>query len=230
MFLQLFDEWVNERADTWNMFEEQGLMWARRWKLASSDLEKESQCHSRLLPLLSPIIPSQSSGSIDSSVNILLSQSHPVTFILPSPSPARTLSTPAWTTAYASSLSNLFPFSPFQHRSLRDHRHPILFLPKPSHHFLQNWMLPHHLPDLGQPLSLSKSQFPHWEHEVVALLHSTPRSKTLVLFPPFPFFLSFASWVLDVHVGSLIFVAGSWDLVPWPGMEPWAPSTGTVES
>ena len=63
-------------------------------------------------------------------------------------------------------------------------------------------MLPHHLPDLGQPLPLSKSEFPHWEHEMVALLHSTPRPKILVLFPPFPFFLSFASWVSDVHVGS----------------------------
>lgn len=74
-----------------------------------------------------------------------------------------------------------------QHRTLRDHQHPI-----PPATFSKTECQHRHLPDLGQLLSLSKSQFPHWEHEVVALLHSIPRSKILVLIPPFPSFLSFS--------------------------------------
>lgn len=139
MVLQLFDEWMNEGADTWNMFEEQGLIWARHGKLASSDLEKGNQCHSSLLPLLSPIIPSHLVLLILLSTSFFLKAiQSPLSSRLPPQLEPYPLLPGPMRKPPPFPISFLLVHS--QHRSLRDHQHPIPFLPQPSRHFLQNWM------------------------------------------------------------------------------------------
>lgn len=67
-------------------------------KHASYDLEKKINVTPASPSCLSLTLPIQSSGFIDSSVNILLSQSHPVIFILTAPAPVQNLFALAWTT------------------------------------------------------------------------------------------------------------------------------------
>lgn len=62
--------------------------------------------------LLLPTISSQSSGSIDSSVNILLCQSHPLAFIFPAPAPATHTQTTALSFLLDLPISHLFPACP----------------------------------------------------------------------------------------------------------------------